>query len=450
MATIRNWQTGQILYCDQTDTLQEAKLSGRDFSFADMVGLSLRKADLRGTALSKARLRRAYLSGASLEKADLERSDLRDAILTNATLARANLLEADLRGAYLLCSDLSSVTLRRALLRQSNLAYAQLNGANAREADLSGVFAEYATLREATLQGGDLSRASLYSADLSGADLSYTRLRCADLRVANLAGARLVGADLTSAILYGADLRGADTTGALLQGVRYDHETQWPSSPPGEGIVDHALASNQDTTGRERATFTRRARRLPSMVRLWSFQPLDVWENLQTHDSLYVASQRIYPGYKWAYDWFRQQLKERMPHYEGHYPWWAWHGKKPPIWGDTFQDRGALTVRLELQLPSYRVLLSDFLAWSNVMVRNYIAFTRDEQDAWEVELEQYDLVMAPYPEPWRTRLETSWERIFALLRLREGNLWPVSSIQATFERLDLADVVEVTHFRSHR
>jgi len=49
-------------------------------------------------------------------------------------------------------------------------------------------------------------------------------LRDADLRDANLGGSHLDGADLD-----GADLDGADLRGASLVGLRWDHETTWPT-----------------------------------------------------------------------------------------------------------------------------------------------------------------------------------------------------------------------------
>ena len=91
------------------------------------------RADLTGVNLYEAYLRGADLTGADLVRADLVRADLRGADLIGADLVRADLRGADLRGANLYGADLREANLRGADLRGANLY-----GADLREADLTG------------------------------------------------------------------------------------------------------------------------------------------------------------------------------------------------------------------------------------------------------------------------------------------------------------------------
>jgi uncharacterized protein YjbI with pentapeptide repeats len=153
-------------------------LSGAFFSFSD----------LRGANLSRADLWEAFLSFADLSGADLSR-----AFLSLADLGRTNLSFADLRGANLIRAD----------LRRANLRNADLRGANLSDADLSDADLSRANLCDANLSDADLSRANLNAANLSNADLSDADLSRADLSRALLVRTNLKNASLTNCSIYG-------------------------------------------------------------------------------------------------------------------------------------------------------------------------------------------------------------------------------------------------------
>jgi hypothetical protein len=143
-------------------------------------------------------------------------------------------------------------------------------------------------------------------------------------------------------------------------------------------------------------------------------------------------------------------MAHHIPAYGGRYLWWAW-GKKPDLrsfryhWGPA----GLRYVRLELALAEDRVLFSDFDRWHYALNYWYLPSTDDEgqydaeQEAWEAALaaSQVDDRRRPLPEPWHSRLVASWRRILDVDAVR-GTEWA----QATFERLERADVVRVTEF----
>ena len=203
----------------------------------------------------------------------------------------------------------------------------------------------------------------------------------------------------------------------------------------------------------------------PDTIRLWTVQRPYVWQALQEQGTLLVdpnhpqfADERAVDMLA-AYDWLREQMTRRIPGYTGHYPWWAyehfldlrfyrWH--TPPY--------GQRLVRLELAVPKEQVLLSAYGAWHCVLNRGYLPKAvvwedyEREWHAWEAEAKEAGVEIEihgnrtpiiPYPEPWETQLQASWEHIFNVEARR-----PNETIQATFERLELAQVVKVTEFTS--
>lgn len=200
-----------------------------------------------------------------------------------------------------------------------------------------------------------------------------------------------------------------------------------------------------------RAVTYRLGRALPGAVRLWTLQPLTVWETLRRERTLLVDPEHagFDQDFRQAYDWMRGQMAERLPEYGGHYPWWA-YDYRVDLRSWRYQVGPGPHVRLDLALPPERVLLSAYGAWHAVLGRTYLpqGTGEDEWDreggGWDDELRQNGLNPSspePLPEPRKSRLEASWQRIFDVDDLRATN-----TIQACFERLELADVVEVTRF----
>ena len=197
----------------------------------------------------------------------------------------------------------------------------------------------------------------------------------------------------------------------------------------------------------------------PNTIRLWTFQPLDVCNGLLEQHTLYVNP--THPrfladidNFRDAYEWMREQMKERIPGYQGHYPWWAydhfpdlrryrWH--TPPY--------GERLVRLELAIPSEQVILSGYDTWHWVLNRWYLPETfadeptkASESEVWErgAKLGGVDTFKDnPFAEPWEAQLQASWRHIFDI-----DSGQPRYTVQANFERLELTQVVKVTEFTS--
>jgi hypothetical protein len=194
-------------------------------------------------------------------------------------------------------------------------------------------------------------------------------------------------------------------------------------------------------------------------MRLWTIQPIEVWQRLQQQKTLLVDP--THPDFLEkdehrfaAYQWMREQMTRRLPTYEGNYPWWA-YDYKLDLRAQRFYTYppNERWVRLELEIPLDKVLLSAYGAWHYVLNRWYLPYATEEEsyqregDAWDAEAKAHGVDTyqnsLPFPEPWESRMRASWERIFDVDVLREAN-----TIQATFERLELAEVVRVTEFVS--
>ena len=195
-------------------------------------------------------------------------------------------------------------------------------------------------------------------------------------------------------------------------------------------------------------------------MQLWTIQPREVWEALQEAGTLIVDSKHsdCFPDFgqefRSSYDWLVGQMTERIPGYSGNYPWWAW--VKPPdmrreIWN---LSKGEPFCLMELSIPDEKVCLSDFIFWHYVLSEWYCYWTIEEEEAWDNEWQErlgkhwsekrMDKVTR---QEYRKRLEDSWKRIFeGDSPDRQASVWQELVLQATFEPLNLSDVISVKHY----
>jgi hypothetical protein len=185
---------------------------------------------------------------------------------------------------------------------------------------------------------------------------------------------------------------------------------------------------------------------------VWTIQPVETWERLQTSGRLYTDGRRIPSELRFAYRWMRQQMQSRISGYGGRYPWWGWAYPKPDLRRAGHLPRSTRGVRLELELPrstrgvrlelellDEEALVSDFNAWHAVLNRGYLALNETEFDDF---YRRFDAAVRdphawPTPEPWHTAIVSSWERIFDLDRPAADPDWwgPVAHVQVIFECL---------------
>jgi uncharacterized protein YjbI with pentapeptide repeats len=146
--------------------LDEYDLTGANFDFAFLSGISLRGAKLGGARFERTELVRASfadadLSGANLEKALASRADFAGAKLIGARLVKVEFLRVRFVGA-----DLSDADLTEAILLRNDFSGARFVGAT-----LTGAVLPRAVFWGADLTGADLGRAFLYRSQFEGVDL---------------------------------------------------------------------------------------------------------------------------------------------------------------------------------------------------------------------------------------------------------------------------------------
>jgi uncharacterized protein YjbI with pentapeptide repeats len=194
-------------------TLARPNLTRADFSRSDLSGANLAGANLQGAKLTGANLGGADLFQADLSSVDLRGSDLRHVDLFRALLRRSNLAGARIRKAR-------EVVLIQARMSDCDLAGAQLQGADLTDAQMPGAKLRRANLVDSVLVGANLTKADLRGAELIGANLSRADLERADLRGANLAATILNQTTLNRADLTGCHVYGISAWDLKLDGAK--------------------------------------------------------------------------------------------------------------------------------------------------------------------------------------------------------------------------------------
>jgi uncharacterized protein YjbI with pentapeptide repeats len=197
---------------------------------ANLTGVYLIKANLKGANLKGANLTGVDLAGANLEGANLKEAHLEGANLKGASLEGVNLTYANLTGV-----DLTGVDLTRAVANGRTVWPDDF------DPDVAGVYeiGSGALLGGANLEGANLKEANLEEANLVGAKLEGANLKWASLYRANLKRANLSGANLYKANLKGANLSGAILAKANLEEAKANEDTTWPQGfdPVAAGVI---------------------------------------------------------------------------------------------------------------------------------------------------------------------------------------------------------------------
>ena len=183
---------------------------------------------------------------------------------------------------------------------------------------------------------------------------------------------------------------------------------------------------------------------------LWTIQEEKVYLNLL--DTGYYRcdfSKSEMQDCKPQYDWLVEQMKKRIgdPPEGVSYPVWAWHTwwedqKKPDLrnerWGNGW--KGERFVRLEIEIPDDQVLLSDFDAWSIILLHGLLSETEEEDKLLNGRY-------AALPADEQQKMQAiNWEKAFDVTPKNNGWMRRGSSIQATFWELKKEQIRKVTWF----
>ncbi len=153
----------------------------------------------------------------------------------------------------------------------------------------------------------------------------------------------------------------------------------------------------------------------PQRLRAWTIQTCPAWEQFQATGVLHADPRFIDADFLPAYDWMIAQLARRAdpPPVGVKYPVWLWtqwegQSTPPDLRRSGHLPRGQCGVRLECELWSENVLLSDFDLWHFVLNNWYLPNDEADADAFEAAYRQADTEACV-----RKKVE-SWQRIFDL------------------------------------
>ena len=170
-----------------------AKIDGTSFANvnfeqADLCGLPLRKANVRGANFSCASLRECDLEEVELPAADFHYAVLGSASLTSTRMPRANFTHASLCGARLADIDWEGADLLFADLRECTFHFGSsrsglVGSPIASEGSRTGFYGDEFD-QQTFRPPEEIRKANLCKADLTGAQLANTDFYLVDLRVA--------------------------------------------------------------------------------------------------------------------------------------------------------------------------------------------------------------------------------------------------------------------------
>jgi len=169
------------------------------------------------------------------------------------------------------------------------------------------------------------------------------------------------------------------------------------------------------------------------MVIFWTLQQEECWERAKQLG--YLIGDEEFAGFQKEYLWMMEQMKKRLPNYQGEYPIWVWL-EKPDMRQTGHFPGGTKCVRLKLEIDEKDVLVSYFDDWHCVLNRWFCSDSEEEAEAFETGLLPISM-------------EESWERIFELDRIRDPE-WhgrvEDRKLQGVTGKIDMSKVKSVEHF----
>lgn len=170
-------------------------------------------------------------------------------------------------------------------------------------------------------------------------------------------------------------------------------------------------------------------------MKFYTIQHINAWEYAKKRGYLQGNKNFAIGDFKKSYSWMMEQMKKRLPKYNGEYPIWVWT-KKPD--GEDVEEaylsKGTKGILLEIQLDRKDVLLSDFEAWHIVLMNTFFSLSEKEDKLYE-------------EGKINITKEESWERIFDLhLLSRQGDWCKISELQGVTGRININKIKVLYEF----
>ena len=185
-------------------------------------------------------------------------------------------------------------------------------------------------------------------------------------------------------------------------------------------------------------------------MRLWTVQPVAVWDRIRAHGRVFVDPLRVDPA-GWVhpqYEWLVRQLKARTG-FGGPLPWWA-YCERPDLRAIRhLRPLGSREVLIEFQAPAAVAFPS--WAWNVVFMSDYLPLNRTHARDWRERLKRAGVGPDDdLPEAFQAEVEASWGRLFdaalsARAPYRDGFTFGASR-EAVVEVIEAERVKDVREF----
>jgi hypothetical protein len=173
------------------------------------------------------------------------------------------------------------------------------------------------------------------------------------------------------------------------------------------------------------------ATRSVPFVRVYSYQDPAVLPRLSAVG--YLNGNHGHSCLPGPYRWMRDQMASRLEGFSGDLPVWAWLRR----WTRSDrQNNKEVMVRITAQVPTSRILVSNFDTWHVVLNKGYLSTDEVDDEAFEAENLS--------PTERMARIQTSWQRVFqpGTLSCRADRYW-----QACIDRIHAHEVIGIRYER---
>ena len=183
---------------------------------------------------------------------------------------------------------------------------------------------------------------------------------------------------------------------------------------------------------------------------LWTIQPEIIYEMILEQGVYRCDYSKSYmKEWKIQYDWLVNQMINRIGERPSgvSYPVWAWYKwegirNRPDLkserWGEGWKRERL--VCMEIDIPEKDVLLSDFDAWSIILLDSLISYSEEEYE----DLEKIYKRLSPKQQ--KIMKEKNWEKTFDISLFENEWICRGSSVQATFWELKREQIKKVTSY----
>ncbi len=163
------------------------------------------------------------------------------------------------------------------------------------------------------------------------------------------------------------------------------------------------------------------------------------------------------------YLWMAEKLSEKSPKPDERivtpiWAWFQWRGKRKrrDLRYSGCGKRGEAMVRLTIEMPDERVLLSDFMNYNSVLMNDYIPDSEEDSERFDQEMERAGITYADLRDgtgddeirqSFQAKIIQSWDKIFDIESIKtDYSDSEDQSIQAVMWEVKISEIIKVERF----